>query len=111
MSDGWRIGVLYSESGVTAGIEKTQANGTLLAIEEINAAGGIKSMGGAKIEALLGDAQARHLKGATGDMARQPWSVRWSAEQGPVDDEFVKWMSRGVLRSTRADTPDNESQA
>lgn len=51
----------------------------------------------AQLLPLLGDAQARHLKGATGDMARQPWSVRWSAEQGPVDDEFVKWMSRGVL--------------
>ena len=51
----------------------------------------------AQLLPLLGDSQARHLKGATGDMARQPWSVRWSAEQGPVDDEFVKWMSRGVL--------------
>lgn len=51
----------------------------------------------AQLLPLLGDAQARHLKGATGDMARQPWSVRWSAEQGPVDDEFVRWMSRGVL--------------
>ncbi len=58
----------------------------------------------AQLLPLLGDAQARHLKGATGDMARQPWSVRWSAEQGPVDDEFVKWMSRGVL------TPDTSSQ-
>ena len=51
----------------------------------------------AQLLPLLGDAQARHLKGATGDMARQPWSVRWSAEQGDVDDEFVKWMSHGVL--------------
>ena len=56
----------------------------------------------AQLLPLLGDAQARHLKGATGDMARQPWSVRWSAEQGPVDDEFVRWMSRGVLTP---DTP------
>lgn len=51
----------------------------------------------AQLLPLLGDAQARHLKGATGDMARQPWRVRWSAEQGPVDDEFVQWMSRGHL--------------
>ena len=51
----------------------------------------------AQLLPLLGDPQARHLKGATGDMARQPWSVRWSAEQGEVDDEFVRWMSRGVL--------------
>lgn len=41
MDGGWRIGVLYSRSGVTAGIEKTQSNGTLLAVEQINARGGI----------------------------------------------------------------------
>jgi hypothetical protein len=51
----------------------------------------------AQLLPLLGDVQARHLKGATGDMARQPWRVRWSAEQGAIDDEFVAWMSRGVL--------------
>ncbi len=32
--------------------------GAQLAIEEINAAGGIKALGGAKIEAVLGDAQS-----------------------------------------------------
>ncbi|MGD9738218.1 MAG: transporter substrate-binding domain-containing protein [Bauldia sp.] len=37
----WRIGVLFSQSGVTAGIERTQLNATLLAIGEINASGGI----------------------------------------------------------------------
>ncbi|TXI20861.1 MAG: hypothetical protein E6Q67_08660 [Roseateles sp.] len=51
----------------------------------------------AQLLPLLGDVQARHLKGATGDMARQPWRVRWSAEQGEIADEFVAWMSRGVL--------------
>lgn len=51
----------------------------------------------AQLLPLLGDPQARHLKGATGDMARQPWRVRWSAEQGETDDPFVAWMSRGDL--------------
>jgi ABC-type branched-subunit amino acid transport system substrate-binding protein len=37
----WRVGVLFSSSGFMAVIEKTQLRGTLLAIEEINAAGGI----------------------------------------------------------------------
>jgi ABC-type branched-subunit amino acid transport system substrate-binding protein len=37
----WRVGVLFSQTGVTAVIEETQLRGTLLAIEEINAAGGI----------------------------------------------------------------------
>src|SRR5262249_6649675 len=40
-SDPWRVGVLFSQTGVTAVIEESQLRGTLLAIEEINAAGGI----------------------------------------------------------------------
>jgi branched-chain amino acid transport system substrate-binding protein len=38
---GWRIGVLYSRTGVTAATESEHFFGTVLAIEEINAAGGI----------------------------------------------------------------------
>jgi branched-chain amino acid transport system substrate-binding protein len=38
--------------------------GALTAIEEINAEGGIKSMGGAKMEAILGDAQSKAEVGA-----------------------------------------------
>jgi branched-chain amino acid transport system substrate-binding protein len=37
----WRVGVLFSQSGVTAAIERTQLNATLLAIEQINASGGV----------------------------------------------------------------------
>jgi branched-chain amino acid transport system substrate-binding protein len=37
----WRVGVLFSQTGVTSGIERTQTNATLLAIEEINAGGGV----------------------------------------------------------------------
>lgn len=37
----WRVGVLFSTTGFMAVIEETQLRGTLLAIEEINAAGGI----------------------------------------------------------------------
>ncbi len=59
----------------------------------------------AQLLPLLGDPQAQHLAGATGDMARQPWRVRWSVQQGPVDDEFVSWMSQGVLHSTDVEPP------
>ncbi len=38
----WRVGVLFSVTGNTAVIEKTQLAGTMLAIEEINNAGGIR---------------------------------------------------------------------
>jgi branched-chain amino acid transport system substrate-binding protein len=40
-SECWRIGVLFSQTGVTAAIERSQLNATLLAIDEINKAGGV----------------------------------------------------------------------
>lgn len=40
-SEPWRVGVLWSQTGVTAVIEESQLKGTLLAVEEINSAGGI----------------------------------------------------------------------
>jgi branched-chain amino acid transport system substrate-binding protein len=40
-SGNWRVGVLFSQTGVTAAIERTQLNATLLGIEEINASGGV----------------------------------------------------------------------
>lgn len=48
----WRVGVLFSRSGFSAVIERTQFNGTILAIEEINAAGGIN---GRPIEPVVHD--------------------------------------------------------
>ena len=39
-SEPWRIGVLFSRTGVTAVIEQSQLQGTLLAVEEVNSAGG-----------------------------------------------------------------------
>ena len=40
-SEPWRVGVLFSRTGFMAVIEETQLRGTLLAMEEINAAGGV----------------------------------------------------------------------
>jgi ABC-type branched-subunit amino acid transport system substrate-binding protein len=37
----WTVGVLFSQSGVTGYVERSQLQGTLLAIEEINAGGGV----------------------------------------------------------------------
>jgi branched-chain amino acid transport system substrate-binding protein len=37
----WRVGVLFSQTGVTSAVEQSQLNATLLAIAEINAAGGV----------------------------------------------------------------------
>ena len=53
-----KIGVLHPVSGALAYSGQQGRIGAQLAIEEINAAGGIKSLGGAKIEPVLGDAQS-----------------------------------------------------
>ena len=37
----WRVGVMFSQTGVTAAVERTALQGTVLAIEEINARGGV----------------------------------------------------------------------
>ena len=51
-SSPWRVGVLFSRIGHTSVIEETQAHGTLLAIEEINAAGGVN---GRELQAVAYD--------------------------------------------------------
>jgi branched-chain amino acid transport system substrate-binding protein len=38
----WKVGVLFSETGVTAAIERTQRVATFLAIDQINRGGGIR---------------------------------------------------------------------
>lgn len=40
-SEPWRVGVLFSQTGHLSNIEKTQYMGTMVAIEQINEAGGI----------------------------------------------------------------------
>ncbi len=54
-----KLGLIHPVTGALAGAGGRCRMGGQLAIEDINAAGGIKSMGGAKLEALLGDAQGR----------------------------------------------------
>ncbi|MFY9478478.1 MAG: hypothetical protein WAQ08_12600 [Aquabacterium sp.] len=46
---------------------------------------------------LLGDAQARTLKGLTGDLARSSWQWQASAQHLAVDDEAVALISAGTL--------------
>jgi branched-chain amino acid transport system substrate-binding protein len=54
-SGNWRVGVLFSETGVTAAIERTQRAATLLAIRQINEAGGVL---GRMIEPVIYDPQS-----------------------------------------------------
>ena len=53
-----KVGVLHPVTGALAYSGQQCREGALMAVEDINRRGGIKSMGGAKIEALLGDAQS-----------------------------------------------------
>ena len=53
-----KVGLLQPVSGALAYSGQQGRLGAALAVEEINAAGGIKSMGGAKIEPVVGDAQS-----------------------------------------------------
>jgi branched-chain amino acid transport system substrate-binding protein len=54
-----KVGVLHPVTGALAYSGNLSRLGAQIAIDEINATGGIKGMGGAKLQALLGDAQSK----------------------------------------------------
>jgi branched-chain amino acid transport system substrate-binding protein len=54
-----KIGALYPLTGDLAKLGEENKNGLQLAIDEINAAGGIASMGGAQIELVWADSQGK----------------------------------------------------
>jgi branched-chain amino acid transport system substrate-binding protein len=53
-----KLGVLHPVSGALSYSGQQGRLGALMAVDEVNAAGGIKALNGAKIEAVLGDAQS-----------------------------------------------------
>jgi branched-chain amino acid transport system substrate-binding protein len=53
-----KVGILHPVSGALSYSGRQGRLGAVMAIDDINAAGGIKALGGAKIEAVLGDAQS-----------------------------------------------------
>src|SRR5712671_2043996 len=55
---GVKLGVLHPVVGASSKTGQQGRLGAQIAIDEVNAAGGIKSLGGAKIEPVLGDAQS-----------------------------------------------------
>ena len=54
-----KVGVLHPVTGPLAYSGQLSRLGAQLAVDEINAAGGIKALGGARIEAVYGDAQSK----------------------------------------------------
>ena len=59
-----KIGVLHPVTGALAYSGNLSRLGAQIAIEEINTADGIKALGGAKIQTVLGDAQSQPQVGA-----------------------------------------------
>src|ERR1700751_2844416 len=53
-----KVGVLHPVSGALSYSGQQGRLGATMAIDDINAAGGIKALGGAKIDPMLGDAQS-----------------------------------------------------
>ncbi|MFZ0131391.1 MAG: ABC transporter substrate-binding protein [Desulfobacterales bacterium] len=58
-----RIGNIIPLSGPSASVGQQGKNARDMAVEEINAAGGIKSLGGAKLEMLYADSESKPEKG------------------------------------------------
>lgn len=81
----WRIGLLFSTTGSTANVERAQLNATMLAIDEINANGGV-----------LG----RELKPASYDCASDPKRFRQVAER-LISDEGVRLLVGCYMSSCR----------
>jgi branched-chain amino acid transport system substrate-binding protein len=85
-ADDVKVGILLPLSGPIAPIGQNNRRGHQLAIEEINAAGGIKSMGGAKLVMIDGDTQGNPKVGIqeTEKLIAQGVSVILGAYQSNV---------------------------
>ena len=59
-----KVGLLHPVSGALAASGQRCRDGALTAIADINAAGGIGALGGARLEAVLGDARSRPQAGS-----------------------------------------------
>ena len=58
-----KVGNIIPLSGPSASVGEQGKNAREMAVEEINAAGGIKSLGGAKLEMLYADSESKPEKG------------------------------------------------
>jgi branched-chain amino acid transport system substrate-binding protein len=85
-ADDVKVGILLPLSGPVAPIGQNNRRGHTLAIEEVNAAGGIKSMGGAKLIMIDGDTQGNPKVGIqeAEKLAAQGVSVILGAYQSNV---------------------------
>lgn len=118
-----KIGLIHPVTGALAYSGQQCRVGNAMAIEEINAGGGIKSLGGAKLEPMLGDAQSRpevavsevekmaeggahafvgafaSAIGLAATQAAAKYNIPWSIDSG-VSDNLVNRGLRNVFRFT-----------
>lgn len=59
----------------------------------------------AQLLPLLGDAQAKDLPGATGDLARQPWRLQWHNVLVALQHPEISHLSSGHLEHTSTPPP------
>ena len=86
----WRIGVLFSRTGFMALIEETQLRGTRMAIDEINAAGGVNG---------------REIEPITYDPASEPSSFGHYAKRLMVADDVTMIFGCYTSSSRKAVLP------
>jgi branched-chain amino acid transport system substrate-binding protein len=60
-----KVGLIHPVTGFVAYSGQQSRIGAAMAIEDVNKSGGIKSMGGASLEAVLGDSQSKVEYSAT----------------------------------------------
>src|SRR4030095_14729255 len=79
-------GMIHPVTGFVAYNGQQSRLGGTMAVEDVNKAGGIKSMGGAKLEALLGDSQSKVEVGvAEGEQMNEQGGAAYSGcFQSPV---------------------------
>lgn len=92
-----KIGAIFPTSGELAQPGKASVEGLRLAIDEVNAAGGIASLGGAKIELVVADSQGSPDK-AVSEMERLASSEGVSAVVGTYQSTVAlpvtQWAER-----------------
>ena len=93
-----KVGMPSPVSGPMADVGQDSRLGAQLAVEAVNGAGGIKSMGGARIELLLADSRDEGRRRAIG--GRPPHQRR-----RPAPDGRVPLGARGHDRAARAAAP------
>lgn len=118
-----RLGLIHPVTGALAYSGQQCRVGCMMAIEELNAAGGIAALGGAKIEPMLGDAQSRpevavtevekmagagvhafvgafaSAIGLAATQAAAKYNIPWAIDSG-VSDNIVNRGLRNVFRMT-----------